>query len=115
MTPLTAFRRPGARSVNRSTCSAGRSSSRFGNASYPSIGDYGWPAHGGHPDHWDGAVLTITLNRPDVLNALNASMHAALHEALRGAEDPTVRAVVITGAGRGFQVGQTCRSSARRR
>ena len=54
----------------------------------------------------DGAVLTITLNRPDVLNALNASVHAGIYDALRRAEDPTVRAVVITGAGRGFCVGQ---------
>src|SRR5438093_3354401 len=54
----------------------------------------------------DGGVLTITLNRPDVLNAFNASMHAALGEALAEAEDTSVRAVVITGAGRGFCVGQ---------
>ncbi len=32
----------------------------------------------------DGAVLTITLNRPDVLNAFNAAMHQALGAALRG-------------------------------
>jgi 2-(1,2-epoxy-1,2-dihydrophenyl)acetyl-CoA isomerase len=54
----------------------------------------------------DGGVLTITLNRPDVLNAFNGAMHAALGAALRDARDPEVRAVVITGAGRGFCVGQ---------
>ena len=54
----------------------------------------------------DGAVLTITLNRPDVLNALNAPMHRALLAALEEAADAAVRAVVVTGAGRGFCVGQ---------
>jgi 2-(1,2-epoxy-1,2-dihydrophenyl)acetyl-CoA isomerase len=54
----------------------------------------------------DGAVLTITLNRPDVLNAFNAAMHQALSAALKEAEAENVRAVVITGAGRGFCVGQ---------
>ena len=47
----------------------------------------------------DGAVLTITLNRPDVFNAFNRALHAALHSALEEAADPAVRAVVITGAG----------------
>jgi 2-(1,2-epoxy-1,2-dihydrophenyl)acetyl-CoA isomerase len=54
----------------------------------------------------EAGVLTITLNRPDVLNALNASMHGALAGALKDARDPEVRAVVLTGAGRGFCVGQ---------
>ena len=54
----------------------------------------------------DGGVLTITLNRPDVLNAFNAAMHRALADALREARDAAVRAVVLTGAGRGFCVGQ---------
>jgi 2-(1,2-epoxy-1,2-dihydrophenyl)acetyl-CoA isomerase len=54
----------------------------------------------------DGAVLTITLNRPDVLNAFNRSMHESLAAALKDARDPEVRAVVVTGAGRGFCVGQ---------
>jgi 2-(1,2-epoxy-1,2-dihydrophenyl)acetyl-CoA isomerase len=54
----------------------------------------------------DGAVLTITLNRPDVLNALNSEVHTALHSALQDASAADVRAVVITGAGRGFCVGQ---------
>ena len=54
----------------------------------------------------DGGVLTITLNRPDVLNAFNAAVHAGLATALERARDADVRAVVITGAGRGFCVGQ---------
>jgi 2-(1,2-epoxy-1,2-dihydrophenyl)acetyl-CoA isomerase len=54
----------------------------------------------------DGAVLTITLNRPDVLNALNKAMHDGIYAGLERAQDPSVRAVVITGAGRGFCVGQ---------
>ena len=54
----------------------------------------------------EGAVLTITLNRPDVFNAFNAALHAGLHAALEAAGDPEVRAVVLTGAGRGFCAGQ---------
>jgi 2-(1,2-epoxy-1,2-dihydrophenyl)acetyl-CoA isomerase len=54
----------------------------------------------------DGAVLTITLNRPDVFNAFNAALHARLQEALEEAGSPEIRAVVITGAGRGFCSGQ---------
>ncbi|HEX3224547.1 MAG TPA: enoyl-CoA hydratase-related protein [Gaiellaceae bacterium] len=54
----------------------------------------------------DGAVQTITLNRPDVLNAFNRALHTALRDALKEARDPDVRAVVITGAGRGFSAGQ---------
>src|SRR5579864_90387 len=54
----------------------------------------------------DGAVQTITLNRPDVLNAFNRALHAALRDALKEARDPEVRAVVLTGAGRGFSAGQ---------
>lgn len=54
----------------------------------------------------EGAVLTITLNRPDVLNAFNTEMHRRLGAALKDARDGGVRAVVITGAGRGFCVGQ---------
>lgn len=54
----------------------------------------------------EGAVQTITLNRPEVLNALNRAVHAGLREALKEARDPEVRAVVLTGAGRGFCAGQ---------
>lgn len=54
----------------------------------------------------DGAVQTITLNRPDVLNAFNRALHAGLRDALKEARDDEVRAVVITGAGRGFCAGQ---------
>src|ERR1043166_2570795 len=62
----------------------------------------------------DGPVLTITLNRPDVLNAFNEAMDDALHRcaprAPHAAPDearaPDVRTVVLTGAGRGFCVGQ---------
>src|SRR5919204_453274 len=54
----------------------------------------------------EGAVLTITLNRPDVLNAFNRAMHAGLAAALKEARPDDVRAVVVTGAGRGFCAGQ---------
>ncbi len=55
--------------------------------------------------HGDG-VMTLTLNRPDVLNAFDEGMHLALAEALEQARAEDVRAVVVTGAGRGFCVGQ---------
>src|SRR3954453_21568581 len=55
----------------------------------------------------DGSVLTITLNRPEVLNALNREVHQGVPAALiEAGADESVRAVVITGAGRGFCVGQ---------
>ena len=54
----------------------------------------------------EGAVLTITLNRPDVLNAINQAVHEGLRDALKRARSDEIRAVVITGAGRGFCVGQ---------
>ena len=54
----------------------------------------------------DGAVLTITFNRPEVYNAFNRDLHAALREALTEAGDPAVRCVVLTGAGKGFCAGQ---------
>jgi 2-(1,2-epoxy-1,2-dihydrophenyl)acetyl-CoA isomerase len=54
----------------------------------------------------EGGVLTITLNRPDVLNAFNAVMHRGLAAALKEARASEIRAVVLTGAGRGFCVGQ---------
>ena len=54
----------------------------------------------------DGAVQTITLNRPDKLNAFTRTLHEELQAALEVARDSEVRAVVITGAGRGFSAGQ---------
>jgi 2-(1,2-epoxy-1,2-dihydrophenyl)acetyl-CoA isomerase len=53
-----------------------------------------------------GSVLTITLNRPDSYNAFTTSMHAAFRSALEEAAPDDVRAVVITGAGKGFCAGQ---------
>jgi 2-(1,2-epoxy-1,2-dihydrophenyl)acetyl-CoA isomerase len=53
-----------------------------------------------------GGVQTITLNRPDKLNAFTRTLHEELHAALEEARDPSVRTVVITGAGRGFSAGQ---------
>ena len=51
----------------------------------------------------DDPVATITLNRPETLNALTYSMLTALREAIEGAaRDPRVVGIVITGAGRGF-------------
>lgn len=54
----------------------------------------------------EGAVLVLTLSRPHVRNALTASLRQALAEALRAAaDDASVRAVVLTGAGDAFCAG----------
>ena len=61
----------------------------------------------------DGAVATITINRPAARNALTAETKVALLEALRAAEgDGAVRAVVLTGAGQAFCAGQDLREHA---
>src|SRR5688500_16377547 len=58
----------------------------------------------------DGAVVTLTLNRPDALNALNRPLNEALRAAVEAiGNDPAVRAVVLAGAGRAFCVGQDLR------
>ena len=57
--------------------------------------------------HDDKGVRTITLNRPDVLNAFNDDMLLALKKALRAAEkEKAVRCLILTGAGRAFGSGQ---------
>lgn len=54
----------------------------------------------------DAAIATVTLNRPDRLNAYNAVMGAELAAAIAAASaDDEVRAIVLTGAGRGFCAG----------
>ena len=59
------------------------------------------------------AVTTITLNRPAALNSFTAAMHALLLPALEAAAaDASVRAVVITGAGRAFCAGQDLNDAA---
>ena len=56
---------------------------------------------------FDRGVLQLTLNRPDKLNSFTPDMHLALRAGLeRAHEDPAVRAVLLTGAGRGFCAGQ---------
>lgn len=54
-----------------------------------------------------GGVLTVTLNRPEVLNAFNDAMTRALLDALAvAARDSAIRAVLLAGAGRAFSAGQ---------
>jgi len=54
----------------------------------------------------DGPILTVTLNRPERLNAYNSTMGAELEDAFRRADaDDDVRAIIVTGAGRGFCAG----------
>jgi 2-(1,2-epoxy-1,2-dihydrophenyl)acetyl-CoA isomerase len=60
-----------------------------------------------------GPVRTLTLNRPAALNSFTGAMHAQLRAALdAAAADASVRAVVVTGAGRGFCAGQDLNDSA---
>src|SRR5512133_16416 len=55
----------------------------------------------------ENGVLSATLNRPDKLNACTPEMLALLREAIqRAADEPGIRAVLLTGAGRGFCAGQ---------
>ena len=55
----------------------------------------------------EAGVLTLTLNRPDKLNSFNETMHLALRAGFeRAAENGAVRAVLLTGSGRGFCAGQ---------
>jgi 2-(1,2-epoxy-1,2-dihydrophenyl)acetyl-CoA isomerase len=55
----------------------------------------------------EAGLQTITLNRPDKLNAFNPEMHKALRAALEQAlDEPAIRAVLLTGSGRGFCSGQ---------
>ncbi|QIE25077.1 1,2-epoxyphenylacetyl-CoA isomerase [Caballeronia sp. SBC1] len=51
-------------------------------------------------------VATLTLNRPDKLNSFTRTMHEELSKALDQVEESQARALVITGAGRGFCAGQ---------
>lgn len=55
-------------------------------------------------DH--GTWVEITLNRPNKLNSFNEDMHMALQAALKSARGSRARAVLLTGAGRGFCAGQ---------
>ncbi len=60
-----------------------------------------------------GPLAIFTLDRPDVLNAIDEPLTSALAEQLQGcAVDAAVRAVVITGAGRAFSAGQDLRDRA---
>jgi len=60
----------------------------------------------------DGGMATVTLARPEALNALTVEMKLALLDALGRAADADVRAVVLTGEGRAFCVGQDLREHA---
>ena len=58
----------------------------------------------------DEGVVTLTLNRPDSLNSLDAELRVALRDTLAELDtDPTCRAILLTGAGRAFCVGQDLR------
>lgn len=54
----------------------------------------------------DGAVLKLTLNRPEAMNAYNVPLHLAMMDAYAEAEaDSSIRAIVLTGAGKAFCAG----------
>lgn len=53
-----------------------------------------------------GAIVTLTLNRPEVLNAIDGALVTTLRTALsEAAQDPSIRAVILSGSGRGFCAG----------
>lgn len=60
-------------------------------------------------------VLTLTLNRPEAINALTTEMLRELSQTLKEAANPEVRVVVLRGAGRGFCSGQDLREFAGQR
>jgi 2-(1,2-epoxy-1,2-dihydrophenyl)acetyl-CoA isomerase len=61
----------------------------------------------------DDAVATITLDRPEAMNSLDTATKVALRDhVLRAADDNAVRAVVLTGSGRAFCVGQDLKEHA---
>jgi len=73
------------------------------------------PSDGREPVRYsvEGAVATVTLDRPAAMNALDTTTKQALLEALqKAADDTAVRAVVLTGSGRAFCVGQDLREHA---
>jgi len=62
-----------------------------------------------------GAVAVITLNRPESLNAMNPEMLDTMFRVgQRAAEDPAIRAIVVTGAGRAFSAGGDVKGMAER-
>ena len=53
------------------------------------------------------AIATITLNRPERLNSFTAQMHVELRRAISAVrDDPLIRVLILTGAGRAFCAGQ---------
>jgi len=73
---------------------------------FPATGEPSMPHQFITVESADG-VTTVTLNRPDVLNSFHSLMAAEVQAALAAAaSDPVVRAVILTGAGRGFCAGQ---------
>ena len=62
----------------------------------------------------DGHVTTLTLNRPDRLNAISGAMLDALSKELVAADaDREIRAIILTGAGRGFCAGLDLKDTAK--
>ena len=58
----------------------------------------------------DGSITTVTLNRPEVMNAFDASLAAGVADAIgAAAEDASCRVIVLTGAGRSFCAGADLR------
>ena len=59
---------------------------------------------------FDGAIMVVTLNRPDKLNAYTGQMGAEITDAFNRADsDDNVRAIIVTGAGRAFCAGADVR------